>query len=105
MITRNDQKTGLCNGDTAVVENGEAHFTNGLKPPLHQLPPYEYAYAISVHKSQGSEYDHVLFLMPEGSDSFGKEVIYTAVTRAKEKVDIDGDLETIEKALATNYLN
>lgn len=66
------------------------------------LPKYEYAYCISVHKSQGSEFDHVLVLLPEGSQEFGREVLYTAVTRARKSLKIwwasDDVLEkTIEK--------
>jgi len=100
LITRNDSRTGLCNGDTAVlIENKEAVFPDGRRLPIHELPPYEYAYCLSVHKSQGSEYDHVLFLVPEGSEVFGKEVLYTAVTRAKNKLDVEGNPDQMTLAL------
>jgi exodeoxyribonuclease V alpha subunit len=56
--------------------------------PAMLLPTFEYAYCLSVHKSQGSEFDHVLLLMPEGSENFGREVLYTAVTRARQKLDV-----------------
>ena len=49
------------------------------------LPSFEFGYCLSVHKSQGSEYESVLILAPPGSEKFGKEVLYTAVTRAKKK--------------------
>lgn len=100
LITRNDQKRGFSNGDMAMVEKGIATFEDGRTYPLSELPKFEYAYCISVHKSQGSEYDHVLLLVPKGSEIFGKEVLYTAVTRAKEKLDVDGDEEEIAKALS-----
>lgn len=99
MIRRNDPKTGLANGDTGMITQNKATINN-REFALAELPSFEYAYCISVHKSQGSEYDHVLFLIPEGSDNFGKEVIYTAVTRAKHKLDIDGKSEQIKKALS-----
>ncbi len=60
---------------------------------------YEIAYALSVHKSQGSEFERVLFLMPKGSELFGKEILYTAVTRAKKSIEIDGNFELIMAAL------
>jgi len=100
MITRNDTVTGLSNGETGVLVDGEiAYFGDGKQVRRHELPPFEYAYALSVHKSQGSEYDHVLLLVPEGSENFGKEVLYTAVTRAKDKVEMEGDKEVIASAL------
>ena len=52
-----------------------------------------------MHKSQGSEFEEILILLPKGSECFGIEMLYTAVTRAKKKVIIWGDLETIEKTL------
>lgn len=61
---------------------------------------YEIAYALSVHKSQGSEFERLLFLMPKGSELFGKEILYTAVTRAKKSIEIDGSLELITAALS-----
>jgi len=101
LITRNDPRTGLTNGETGVlIDSKIAHFAGKDPLPIDQLPPFEYAYCLSVHKSQGSEYDHVLLLVPEGSEAFGREVIYTAVTRAKTHVDIDGNPGVIAEALA-----
>ena len=68
------------------------------------LNNYELAFCLSVHKSQGSEYDEVLFLVPKGSELFGREVLYTAVTRAKNKLNIDGNPEEIARALAHSTL-
>ncbi|NGX39821.1 MAG: RecBCD enzyme subunit RecD [Chlamydiae bacterium] len=101
MIIRNDIQTGLSNGDMGVLFGKEkALFPTGKEISYSSLPPYEYAYCISVHKSQGSEYDHVLFLVPEGSEAFGREVLYTAVTRARNKLEIDGDPRQIASALS-----
>ncbi len=100
MIRRNDSRTGLCNGDTGLLIKGkEARFSDGRIFLVEELPPYDYAYCISVHKSQGSEYDHVLLLVPDGSEAFGKEVLYTAVTRAKTTLEIDGNPTQITAAL------
>ncbi len=100
MIKKNDPKTGLANGDTGILMSGGKALINDQEFLLSQLPSYEYAYCISVHKSQGSEYEQVLFIVPDGSESFGKEVIYTAVTRAKKILEIDGNPEQIAKALS-----
>lgn len=56
---------------------------------------YTYNYVMSVHKSQGSEYDEVLILLPKGCEMFEMSVLYTAVTRSKVKVSIWADSETL----------
>lgn len=105
IIVKNDPETGLFNGDSGVLvrrypslNEGVAYFSK-KQLPLCLLPPFEYAYALSVHKSQGSEYDKVVLLVPTGSEAFGREVLYTAITRAKESLQIDGDKEIITAAL------
>ncbi len=104
IITQNDKQTELTNGETAILiqqigAEATGYFPGGRTFPLHELPPYHYAYCLSVHKSQGSEYDRVLLLIPEGSETFGREVLYTGVTRAKEQLEIDGHPESIARAL------
>jgi exodeoxyribonuclease V alpha subunit len=107
LITRSDYALELYNGDTGIlVYKGKqpeyALFKTGQafrNIPARALPPFEYAYCLSVHKSQGSEYERVLLLVPPGSEVFGREVLYTAATRAKQRIEIDGDSETIRGAL------
>lgn len=99
LLTQNDARRGFVNGDTAMVEGGVAYFPCGREERLCRLPSYELAYCLSVHKSQGSEYDEVLFLVPEGSEVFGKEVLYTAITRARNFLDIDGEPKEIRESL------
>ncbi len=114
MVTRNTAELNLYNGDVGVlvkpmqssdeVEGSFALFesaTTGLarKIPAVLLPPFEYAYCLSVHKSQGSEFDHVLLLMPEGAEVFGREVLYTAVTRAKKKLEVWSTETVLQNAL------
>lgn len=104
LVTSNDSATGLFNGDVGVVLN------NGRTPMVHfmgsgggiktlspsQLPAHETAWAITVHKSQGSEYDHVLFVLPERDNrTLSRELIYTAVTRARKSVVVHGDRELL----------
>ncbi len=52
--------------------------------------PFSFSYVISVHKSQGSEYEQVLLILPEKSKMAGREIFYTAATRAKKKLTIWG---------------
>lgn len=96
IITRNDREVGLFNGDTGYLEEGRF---NGLVP-VEALPPYDLAYCLSVHKSQGSEYPNVVVLVPPGSEVFGREILYTAITRAREKVRVISDEATLSACLA-----
>ncbi len=103
MITRNDQETGLCNGEMGLLISFNekavwARFQIDGKTkefPASALPSYELAYVLSVHKSQGSEFDHVLILAPPGTEQFGKELLYTAVTRARRSILLIGDENTL----------
>ncbi|MEI8329181.1 MAG: exodeoxyribonuclease V subunit alpha [Chlamydiia bacterium] len=117
LIKKNQYALDLFNGDVGVLvkykkkqglqdkENDVAYFydkQSGLARavPSIILPDYEYAYCLSIHKSQGSEYDDILILAQEGSQSFGKEVLYTAVTRAKNRVFIDISDSVLEQLLS-----
>ena len=84
-----------------VQEGDFAIFPKIGKVPALLLPKYEYAYCLSVHKSQGSEFDHVLLLMPEGSEVFGRELLYTAATRARKKPEVWASDEVFEKTINT----
>lgn len=98
MLTRNNYDLGLYNGDIGIVrpdKDGQmmVWFSNdgGLKPvPPARLEYIETVYAMTIHKSQGSEYDTVLVMLPqsEGSELLTRELLYTAVTRAKTSVVI-----------------
>ena len=63
------------------------------------LPKHELAYCLSVHKSQGSEFDHVILALPEGAELFGREIFYTAVTRARKSLEIYGSDFVIQKTV------
>lgn len=101
MVTRNDYYQGLFNGDAGVAmgdpEGGpdalRVVFAEGreafraLAP--HQLPDHETVFAMTVHKSQGSEFDHVVLVLPDqDSPLLTRELIYTAVTRARKSLHI-----------------
>jgi exodeoxyribonuclease V alpha subunit len=107
-VTRSDPKQQLFNGETGILIRGEerAYFPSwdqGVRSfPESSLPPFEYAYCFSVHKSQGSEYDKVLLFVPEGSEVFGREVLYTAITRAKRELLIEGFPPILQETLQTS---
>ena len=102
MVTRNDARTGLANGDVGVVladRDGPrvwfeaagadaAGVPRAFAPPL--LPPHEPAWAITIHKAQGSEYDAVATLLPADADSpiLSRELVYTALSRARRHAEL-----------------
>ncbi|HVU03652.1 MAG TPA: exodeoxyribonuclease V subunit alpha [Polyangiaceae bacterium] len=100
MITANDYQLELWNGDLGVLARGPedgavaAHFPGTDAGPLRTLPPtrlpaHETVYAMTVHKSQGSQMEHVVLLLPEElSPLLTRELVYTAVSRAEARVDI-----------------
>jgi len=69
-------------------------------PPL-RVPDHETVFAMTVHKSQGSEFDRVLFLMPDRDVRvLTRELVYTAITRAKEKVEVWGKGDIFQNAVS-----
>jgi exodeoxyribonuclease V alpha subunit len=106
MVTRNDYNLRLFNGDVGIImpdpENPHslrAFFKDEFKmlrdfaPAL--LPGHETVFAMTVHKSQGSEFNSVLLILPDqDSPLLTRELLYTAITRAREKMVIWGS-ETI----------
>ncbi len=99
IITKNDYNLGVFNGDVGIIRKEEkggniiyyAWFdgTEGktLKIPAGYLNNYETVFAMTIHKSQGSEFDYVVVILPEkkGEKLLTRELLYTAVTRAKTK--------------------
>ena len=93
MVTRNDPALGVCNGDIGVVLKPpgtgplRAYFLDGAElrsVSVGRLADVETAFALTVHKSQGSEFAHVvLVLPPEDSTGLTRELVYTGITRAK----------------------
>jgi len=103
LITKTHYQLGIFNGETGFVIGNKVYLPKEkewLSLPLPVIPSYELAYAMTVHKSQGSEYDHVVLVLPEGSESFGKELIYTGVTRSRKKIEIISTEKIFEQALS-----
>ena len=101
LIQKNDEKLQLYNGERGFLISGKEEYAlfktkEGFrKIPRFALPRFEYGYALSIHKSQGSEYDRVLLFLPKGSERFGREVLYTAVTRVKKEIEVSLCDETL----------
>ncbi len=108
LITHNDYRAGLFNGDTGVCLRGadgrlRVWFASrdGLRALLPTaLPEHETAYAMTVHKSQGSEFEAVTLLLPaHETPLLTRELIYTGLTRARERITILGARGPLEAAL------
>ena len=113
LVTRNDYRLALFNGDIGTIVHGgndnserRALFLSPqgderwLSPG--RLPPCDTAFAVSIHKSQGSELDEVLIMLPTRmSPILSRELLYTAVSRARRHVTICASLDVIREAVGT----
>lgn len=105
LVTRNQRTIGVNNGDVGVVVNEEGHhviaFDADLRLPVGAVGFAESAWAMTIHKSQGSEYDHVVVVLPGvGSPLLTRELFYTGVTRARRAVTIVGEPDAIQQAVS-----
>jgi len=112
MITQNDYRQQLFNGDTGLIlknETGQLQacflIDNELRwVDLIRLPAYETAFAITIHKSQGSEFDRIGVLLPqEESAGLNRELFYTAITRAKKDVFVLANEGIVRKTVVTQH--
>jgi exodeoxyribonuclease V alpha subunit len=108
LVTANDRETGLYNGDTGVVvadgEGGVVAVFGDPGDPMrvrpHRLPPVETVHAMTVHRGQGSQFGKVsLILPPATSPLLTRELLYTAVTRARESVRVVGTEKAVRAAV------
>ncbi len=111
MVLRNDPLLRLANGDVGFVLAGadgrpQLHFDDGtggwraLAP--HRLPPCTSAFATTVHKAQGSQWDAVLLVLPDRAGrGLVRELLYTAVTRARRRLTLSGSAAVIASAIDT----
>jgi exodeoxyribonuclease V alpha subunit len=109
MVRQNDYALGLFNGDIGIClpcEQGLRVFFEGEKghrtfAPA-RLPSHESAFAMTVHKSQGSEFSEVLLVLPEQpSPLLTRSLFYTGITRAKSKVELWALPARLSEAVAT----
>ena len=117
MILENHAELGLFNGDIGIALSNESDQLQVYFPmngefkafmPA-QLPEHETAFAMTIHKSQGSEFAHVLIVLPELPKDqeqakriqglLTKELLYTGITRAKKKVSLHADDAVLESSI------
>lgn len=113
MVTQNDYQLGLFNGDIGlllvrpggdgelgVVFPGEGRELRWLAPA--RLPPHETVFAMTVHKSQGSEFGEVLLHLPrQAGPLISRELLYTAITRARERFLLSAPVAVLRQAVAS----
>ena len=111
MITQNDYSLQLFNGDVGIILpdpkrknalrvffRAESGTVRDIALPL--LPAHETVFAMTVHKSQGSEFDRILLILPDrDSPLLTRELLYTAITRARKKVEIWGKKDIFCRAV------
>lgn len=110
MIARNDSSLGLFNGDIGIaLDRGQGlrvwfalpdGSIKSVQPS--RLPEHETTWAMTVHKSQGSEFDHAALILPsQHSPVVTRELVYTAVTRARRRLSLYADERILSRAIAT----
>jgi exodeoxyribonuclease V alpha subunit len=109
MMIESFKEQNLFNGETGFKiydRHKEITFFQFDKKTLPYLneSSYTQAFALSVHKSQGSEYQRVLFMIPQGSERFSLEIIYTAITRVKQTLFMWFDKEPLKEAFSKRNL-
>lgn len=117
MVLRNEPLLRLANGDIGIVQLDPASSVRMVcfpaaaggeamrQVPLARLPEWEPAWAMTVHKAQGSEFEHViLFLPPVPSAVTTRELVYTGITRARQRIDLWTSAATLRTAIACRAL-
>jgi len=111
MITSNDYNLGVFNGDIGIIRKDDdteqmyIYFQDdkeGIRKfPVVNITSFDTVYAMTIHKSQGSEYDNVVVVLPgdENIHILSRELIYTAVTRARKNVLILSKKEVLIQAV------
>jgi exodeoxyribonuclease V alpha subunit len=109
LVTENSYRHGLFNGDIGVCLRGDDGGTvawfgsggdvRGFHPAA--LPDHGGAFAMTVHKAQGSEFDTVWLLLPRhDARTLSRELVYTAITRARSRLHLCGGEQALHAALS-----
>lgn len=108
IVLQNDYVVQLFNGDTGIVVRDEGGRLTVAFPAAggvtylapSRLPVHETVFAMTIHKSQGSEFDHAMVVLPaHDSPILTRELVYTAVTRARKRMTLVGDRGLLVSAL------
>jgi exodeoxyribonuclease V alpha subunit len=113
LVTRNDYNLELFNGDIGITmpvpgSNSKDMYvyfpgnSGELRRFLpHRLPEHDTVYAMTVHKSQGSEFENILFILPDRDyPVLTRELFYTGITRAIQNVSIWGSEDVIRSTIS-----
>lgn len=109
MVTRNDHDLGVLNGDVGIVLSSPTGglrvvFANGQtlrSVSISRLADVQTAFAMTVHQSQGSEFDHTVLVLPDRGAAISRELIYTGITRARSAFTLAcADLQTLRDGIA-----
>ncbi len=113
LVTANDHEARIYNGDTGVIVRGpdgglRAALQRGSEPYLvhpTQFPGVTTVYAMTIHRSQGSQYGAVTIVVP-GPEStlLTRELLYTAITRARQRVRVIGTAEALRAGISRRVL-
>lgn len=110
MIARNDSALGLYNGDIGIaLDRGQGlrvwfPLADGTIKSVQpsRLPEHDTTWAMTVHKSQGSEFDHAALILPsQRTPVVTRELVYTAITRARRQLSLYADPQILTQAIAT----
>ena len=111
IINENNYEIGVFNGDLGyvrhILEDGIEVEINGkeIVIPNIDLDIMSLAYAITIHKSQGSEFKNVIIALPdEANNMLQRNLLYTAVTRAKERIIIISKSDAFERSIRQNNI-
>ena len=110
LIQNNDYVNNLFNGDIGITRQNsdgitKVHFFDHENSRIRSYSPgiltsVETVFAMTIHKSQGSEFDHILIVLPDEEMSIlNNELIYTAITRARKSVTIIGSKPVFKKSI------
>ena len=113
LVTANDYESKIYNGDAGVIVQREdgvpiAAFQRGSDAFLihpSQLSSVQTVYAMTIHRSQGSQYDTVSVMLPaEASSLLTRELLYTAITRARNHVRVIGTEDSVRAGVQRQVL-
>ncbi len=110
LVTENDYEHALWNGDVGLVTRAADRSWVAIFPaagaprevPVAALPAHESAFAMTIHKSQGSQFDHAVVVLPSKSTPLlTRELVYTGVSRARSRLTLACPAPVLETAVRT----
>ena len=111
IVKSNNYDLGLFNGDTGFILSDKTGRQWGIfmrdnnsfhKYHIGVIGKYDLAAAITIHKSQGSQYENAVIILPDNPDNplLTREILYTGITRVKGKIVINSSQQSLRKAVS-----